>query len=108
MSQTDGNYCLCTSVCLCASVCLCLPVCASCVQGPTGVEFCGELCDFIMEDMPRFYSSLLPFVRVQLVEASDKVLAAFDDSLQQKALEALASKAVGSPPRRLVEVMDDF
>jgi len=54
--------------------------------------------------MPRFYASLLPFVRVQLVEASDKVLAAFDDSLQQKALEALASKVIGSPPRRIVEV----
>ena len=62
--------------------------------GPTGVEFCAELCDFIEQDVPRFYPDLLPFVSVKLVEASDKVLVAFDEALQQKALETLQTRLV--------------
>ena len=64
--------------------------------GPTGVEFCAELCDFIEQDVPRFYPALLPFVSVKLVEASDKVLVAFDEALQAKALETLQTRLVPS------------
>ena len=64
--------------------------------GPTGVEFCAELCDFIEQDVPRFYPELLPFVSVKLVEASDKVLVAFDEALQEKALETLQTRLVPS------------
>lgn len=71
--------------------------------GPTGVEFCAELCDFIEQDLPRFYPDLLPYVSVKLIEASDKVLVAFDDALQQKALETLGGRLMGGRP--LVEVL---
>ena len=50
--------------------------------GPTGVELCGELRDFVAQDVPRLYSDLVGFVRVVLLEASDKVLMAFDGDLQ--------------------------
>jgi NADH dehydrogenase FAD-containing subunit len=77
--------------------------------GPTGVEFVGELCDFIEQDVPRFYPSLLPYVRVKLIEASDKVLMAFDSELQASALETLRSRVSVSPSRGsdkpLVEVL---
>jgi len=63
--------------------------------GPTGVELCGELRDFVAQDVPRLYSDLVGFVRVVLLEASDKVLMAFDGDLQAAALEKLRSNAQG-------------
>ena len=63
--------------------------------GPTGVELCGELRDFVAQDVPRLYSDLVGFVRVVLLEASDKVLMAFDGDLQEAALDKLRSNAQG-------------
>lgn len=60
--------------------------------GPTGVEFVAELCDFIEQDVARVYPHLLPFVRVKLIEAANKVLVAFDSELQVKALETLQAR----------------
>ena len=45
-----------------------------------------ELRDFIEEDVPRFYPELLEYVSIVLLEATDKVLAAFDSELQAVAL----------------------
>ena len=59
--------------------------------GPTGVELCGELRDFVSQDGPRLYPTLLRFVKIVLLEASDKVLLAFDTDLQQAALDRLTS-----------------
>ena len=39
--------------------------------GPTGVELCGELRDFVAQDVPRLYKDLQKYVRVVLLEASD-------------------------------------
>jgi len=63
--------------------------------GPTGVELCGELRDFVAQDVPRLYPELGGFVRVILLEASDKVLMAFDTDLQQAALDRLRSNEQG-------------
>lgn len=63
--------------------------------GPTGVELCGELRDFVAQDVPRIYKDLVGFVRVVLLEASDKVLMAFDSDLQEAALERLRSNSQG-------------
>lgn len=59
--------------------------------GPTGVELCGELSDFVAQDVPRLYGALLPYVRIVLLEASDKVLMAFDADMQKAALDRLRS-----------------
>ena len=67
------------------------------------VEFCGELVDLIEGDITRYFPNLIDFVSIKLVEASSTILAAFDDALQQKALEALRGKVVGG--RKLVEVL---
>jgi NADH:ubiquinone reductase (non-electrogenic) len=57
--------------------------------GPTGVELCGELRDYVAQDVARLYPRLLPHVRIVLLEASDKVLGAFDADMQQAALRRL-------------------
>jgi len=59
--------------------------------GPTGVEFSGELRDFIEEEGPRYYRDLLKYVRIKLIEASSVVLRPFDKSLQDVATIALTS-----------------
>lgn len=66
--------------------------------GPTGVEFTAELRDFVEEDVPKFYPHLLPFVRIKLVEASDRVLTMFDEALQAEAVKRLTEA-----PQKLVE-----
>ena len=57
--------------------------------GPTGVEFCSELRDFLATDAVKFYLELLPFVSVTLLEATNVVLGAFDETLRDVALEEL-------------------
>ena len=38
--------------------------------GPTGVEFCGELFDFIHQDVAKNYPHLAKFVRTKLLQVS--------------------------------------
>eukprot|EP00288_Rhodomonas_lens_P008258 CAMPEP_0177739360 /NCGR_PEP_ID=MMETSP0484_2-20121128/26984_1 /TAXON_ID=354590 /ORGANISM="Rhodomonas lens, Strain RHODO" /LENGTH=665 /DNA_ID=CAMNT_0019253417 /DNA_START=98 /DNA_END=2098 /DNA_ORIENTATION=+ len=60
--------------------------------GPTGVEFTAELRDFIEQDVPKYYPNLLPYIRIKLVEASDRVLMQFESSMQQKAVQDLLNR----------------
>lgn len=62
---------------------------AICGAGPTGVEFSGELRDFIEEEGPKYYKDLLKYVRIKVIEASPVVLRPFDKSLQDAAVLAL-------------------
>eukprot|EP00277_Geminigera_cryophila_P003009 CAMPEP_0179411172 /NCGR_PEP_ID=MMETSP0799-20121207/3752_1 /TAXON_ID=46947 /ORGANISM="Geminigera cryophila, Strain CCMP2564" /LENGTH=556 /DNA_ID=CAMNT_0021183217 /DNA_START=211 /DNA_END=1878 /DNA_ORIENTATION=+ len=79
--------------------------------GPTGVELTAELKDFVEEDAARFYPHLLPFIRIKVLEASDRVLMQFEEGLQGKAvkdLEKRSSRAEGllsSLPDDYVTVM---
>lgn len=57
--------------------------------GPAGVEFAAELRDFIEQDGPRYYPSLLKFVRIKVVEATHTILAPFKKSLQEEAVRQL-------------------
>ncbi|HVM33243.1 MAG TPA: FAD-dependent oxidoreductase [bacterium] len=49
--------------------------------GPTGVEFAAELNDFLMGEIKRAFPSLMPFVKVTVIDAADHLLSAFDHSL---------------------------
>ena len=60
--------------------------------GPTGVEFAGELRDFLEEDGPKYYPHLLKYVRIKVIEATPVVLRPFDEELQQAAVDALTRK----------------
>ena len=57
--------------------------------GPTGIEFAAELRDFIEQDGPKYYPDLLRHVRIKVIEASDKVLAPFDKTLQEEAIRVM-------------------
>ncbi|KAJ2784585.1 NADH:ubiquinone oxidoreductase [Coemansia javaensis] len=49
--------------------------------GPTGIEYAGELHDFLVEDLSQWYPALARRVRITLVEALPNVLPAFDKKL---------------------------
>jgi len=60
--------------------------------GPTGVEFTGELKDFVEQDASKYWPNLLPFIRIKVVEASDRVLMQFESSMQATAVDDLMKR----------------
>eukprot|EP00897_Mesotaenium_endlicherianum_P007733 jgi/Mesen1/6989/ME000364S06163 len=63
--------------------------------GPTGVEFSGELSDFIHRDVRSKFPNLRKFLHVSLVEAGE-VLSSFDESLRQYAIRVLTQLRRGT------------
>ncbi|XP_077242098.1 internal alternative NAD(P)H-ubiquinone oxidoreductase A1, mitochondrial-like isoform X3 [Tasmannia lanceolata] len=61
--------------------------------GPTGVEFSGELSDFIMRDVHERYSHVKDDIRVTLIEANE-ILSSFDVGLRQYATRHLTKSGV--------------
>lgn len=61
--------------------------------GPTGVEFSGELSDFIMKDVRQTYAHVKHYIRVTLVEANE-ILSSFDDRLRTYAIKQLTKSGV--------------
>uniref|UniRef100_A0A7R9UDT3 FAD/NAD(P)-binding domain-containing protein n=1 Tax=Pinguiococcus pyrenoidosus TaxID=172671 RepID=A0A7R9UDT3_9STRA len=57
--------------------------------GPTGVEFTSELRDFLAQDAPKYYPHLLKSVRVILIEATNRILGAFDEDMANAAMASL-------------------
>jgi NADH dehydrogenase FAD-containing subunit len=55
--------------------------------GPTGVEFAGELHDFIRGDLHRAYPALRPFARISIYDVGKTILSSFDESLSKYATE---------------------
>ncbi|CCI41563.1 unnamed protein product [Albugo candida] len=60
--------------------------------GPTGVEFCGELNDFLVQDLARLYPLASKYVVISLVD-SGEILTGFDQHLRDFALRKLSSRA---------------
>ena len=50
--------------------------------GPTGVEFAGELTDFLADELQGLYPHLAKFIRIVLVNSGTSILSAFDSVLQ--------------------------
>ncbi|KAG7960209.1 hypothetical protein I3843_10G112100 [Carya illinoinensis] len=61
--------------------------------GPTGVEFSGELSDFIMKDVRDRYAHVKDYVKVTLIEANE-ILSSFDVGLRQYATNHLNKSGV--------------
>ena len=73
--------------------------------GPTGVESAGALSELIYYVLTKEYHTLnFKEVRIMLVEASDKLLAAMPESLREATVETLISKRV--EVRLCVQVTD--
>ncbi|KAL3820563.1 hypothetical protein ACJIZ3_006468 [Penstemon smallii] len=61
--------------------------------GPTGVEFSGELSDFIMRDVRQRYAHVKNYIRVTLIEANE-ILSSFDVGLREYATKHLTKCGV--------------
>ncbi|KAL8029588.1 hypothetical protein ABFX02_14G234200 [Erythranthe guttata] len=61
--------------------------------GPTGVEFSGELSDFIRKDVHQRYAHVKDYIHVTLVEAHE-ILSSFDDRLRKYAIKQLTKSGV--------------
>ncbi|XP_057961310.1 internal alternative NAD(P)H-ubiquinone oxidoreductase A1, mitochondrial-like [Malania oleifera] len=61
--------------------------------GPTGVEFSGELSDFIMRDVHELHTHVKDHIHVTLIEANE-ILSSFDVSLRQYATKHLTKSGV--------------
>ncbi|KAL3334059.1 hypothetical protein AABB24_030695 [Solanum stoloniferum] len=61
--------------------------------GPTGVEFSGELSDFILKDVHQRYAHVKDYIHVTLIEANE-ILSSFDDRLRVYATKQLTKSGV--------------
>ncbi|KAG1338022.1 internal alternative NAD(P)H-ubiquinone oxidoreductase A2, mitochondrial [Cocos nucifera] len=61
--------------------------------GPTGVEFSGELSDFIIRDVHERYSHVKDYIHVTLIEANE-ILSSFDVRLRTYATKQLTKSGV--------------
>lgn len=61
--------------------------------GPTGVEFSGELSDFIMRDVRQRYAHVKNYIKVTLIEGNE-ILSSFDVGLRQYATKHLTKCGV--------------
>lgn len=61
--------------------------------GPTGVEFSGELSDFIMKDVHERFPHVKDHIQVTLIEANE-ILSSFDVGLRQYATNHLTRSGV--------------
>ncbi|KAJ7520783.1 hypothetical protein O6H91_19G022600 [Diphasiastrum complanatum] len=61
--------------------------------GPTGVEFSGELSDFIHRDVHLKYSHVKNYIHVTLIEANE-ILSSFDMRLREYAVNQLTKAGV--------------
>jgi NADH dehydrogenase FAD-containing subunit len=55
--------------------------------GPTGVEFAGELVDFLDSDLKKQFPSLIPFVKVRLLQSQEHILNTYDEAISRYAEE---------------------
>ncbi len=62
--------------------------------GPTGVEFAAELNDFIREDLAKWYPTLIPDIRITLLEATRQILSSFDSRLSQYAMHLFQRRSI--------------
>ncbi|KAK9762816.1 hypothetical protein K7432_011089 [Basidiobolus ranarum] len=51
--------------------------------GPTGIEFSGELHDFISDDISKLYPDLIDKVQMTIYDVAPKILSNFDSSLEE-------------------------
>ncbi|RVW36703.1 Internal alternative NAD(P)H-ubiquinone oxidoreductase A1, mitochondrial [Vitis vinifera] len=69
------------------------PTLCCCGGGPIGVEFSGELSDFIMRNVHQRFAHVKNYIHVTLIEANE-ILSSFDDRLQHYATRQLTKSGV--------------
>ncbi|CEG65172.1 hypothetical protein RMATCC62417_02009 [Rhizopus microsporus] len=71
--------------------------------GPTGIEFSGELYDFIANDLSRLYPTLMPFIRMTLYDVAPNILGSFDSRLADYCHKKFDRKGIKIKTQRYVE-----
>ncbi|DBA01620.1 TPA: hypothetical protein N0F65_011376 [Lagenidium giganteum] len=75
--------------------------------GPTGVEFCGELSDFLQQDLVHLYPEASKYLCVSLVD-SGELLTGFDAHLRAFAMRKItARKNMNIVKKNCIEVQKD-
>jgi NADH dehydrogenase len=62
--------------------------------GPTGIELAAAIQDFVHKALIRKYPSLMPYVRVLLVEAQDALLSGMKAEMSELAISRLRSRRI--------------
>merc|ERR1719476_1338136 len=75
--------------------------------GPTGVEFCGELSDFIKNDLKKRYPQVAEHFRVTLVEALPGLLTMFQKNVGAYVQEHLTNQGVEIKLNAMVKEVDE-
>ncbi|CAK8985529.1 Probable NADH-ubiquinone oxidoreductase C3A11.07, partial [Durusdinium trenchii] len=75
--------------------------------GPTGVEFCGELSDFIRQDLKRRYPKIAEYFQVTLVEALPSLLTMFDKSVGKYVQDHLERQGVSVKLKAMVKKVEE-
>ena len=68
----------------------------------SGVELCGELHDFVQQDLSTCFPNQAKHVKVTLIEAMPSILAMFDKDLVQYAEERLTNVGVDVKTQTMV------
>jgi len=74
--------------------------------GPTGVEFCAELADFINNDVRRSFPDIVDNMKVTLVEALPQLLPMFNRSIGDSVKNHLNSVGVAVRTETMVKNVD--
>ncbi|KAI7835036.1 pyridine nucleotide-disulfide oxidoreductase-domain-containing protein [Kickxella alabastrina] len=75
--------------------------------GPTGIEYAGELHDFLEDDLAQWYPGLADRVRITLVEALPNVLPAFDKKLIDYTQSTFSDNKITILTRTMVKEVKD-
>lgn len=76
--------------------------------GPTGVEMAGALAELANHTLKKEFSKIDPAnARILLVEAGDKILAAYPDDLAQKGIERLKHMGVEIRTKCMVQSIEE-
>ena len=62
--------------------------------GPTGVEFAAELNDLVQQDLTKLYPSLIPLVKITLIDIAKRILGTFDEKLADYAMAKFQREGV--------------
>lgn len=62
--------------------------------GPTGVEFAGEMHDFLLQDLAKWFPEIAAELQVTLIEASDRLLGTFAETLSAYTMRNFAKRNI--------------
>ena len=77
-----------------------------CGGGPTGVEAAAEIHDLLQEELAASYPELVPFARVVLVEALERLLTSFDEALASYTLRHFSREGIEVRTRTKVKAVE--